>query len=74
MTRLEEVLHDLICHLGLFQEELARVKSQLAQAERGSCSETKFASLCEQLPLARMEWGVSQGECDRAQLTAVKMA
>ena len=49
MTRLEEVLHDLICRLGLFQEELARVKSHLAQAERGSRSEAEFASFYEKL-------------------------
>ena len=49
ITQLEEVLHDLICRLGLFQEELARVKSQLAQAERGSRSEAEFASFYEKL-------------------------
>ena len=67
-TRGEKILYDLIRRMELLQEELARAKSQLTQAERGSRSKAEFARLREQRQLARVEWGVFQGECDHAYL------
>lgn len=66
-------MHDLVRGLGLTQEELAQVKSQLTQAERGSHSQAKFTSIREQLQEISVELRVIQDRHDHVQVSTQKM-
>ena len=70
----EKILHDLVRRLGLAQEELAQARSQPTQPERYAHSKAEFASIREQLQETRVELRVVQDRCDRAQVSAEKLA